>query len=125
MVDYLTLVGDVSDNIAGVAGIGPKTAQELVSTYGGLGDIYMSLDQLKPKLKDKLVAAQDTVPHARKMIQLYDVPDLNTRIEDYRYDLDYTAMKQILRDEVGFPSMVKLVDELQASLVRGMQQGLF
>jgi len=115
----------VSDNIAGVAGIGPKTAQELVSTYGGLGDIYMSLDQLKPKLKDKLVAAQDTVPHARKMIQLYDVPDLNTRIEDYRYDLDYTAMKQILRDEVGFPSMVKLVDELQASLVRGMQQGLF
>gem|GEM_PF-2224416 len=85
----------------------------------------MSLDQLSASVRDKLLAAQETVPHTRRMIQLYDVPELDVAIEHYNYTLDYSQMKQIFRDQVGFPSMVKLVDELQASLMRGVQQGLF
>ena len=125
MVDYLTLVGDVSDNVPWVAGIGPKMAQELVSKFGGLWEIYMSLDQLSEKTRNKLVAAQDTVAHSRKMIQLYDVPALDIAIEHYGYNLDFTQLKAILVTQVGFPSMAKWVDDLKASLVRGMQQGLF
>jgi hypothetical protein len=71
------------------------------------------------------MAAQGTVAHSRKMIQLYDVPELNCDMTCYNYNLDYGQMKTIFRDQVGFPSMVRLVDELQASLVRGVQQGLF
>jgi hypothetical protein len=85
----------------------------------------MALDQVSVSVRDKLVAAQGMIAHSRKMIQLYDVPELDVMIEHYGYDLDYGQMKQIFRDQVGFPSMVKLVDELQASLVRGVQQGLF
>lgn len=125
MVDYLTLIGDASDNVPGVAGIGPKMAQQLICQFGDLSAIYMSLDQVSASVRDKLVAAQDIVPHSRKMIQLYDVPELDVAIEHYGYDLDYSQMKTIFRDQVGFPSMVRLVDELQASLVRGVQQGLF
>ena len=87
--------------------------------------MYASLKEIDAKLRDKLLVAMDIIPHTKKMIQLYDVPGLNTSMDDYRYTLDYTSIKQILRDDVGFPSMTKLVDDLQASLVRGTQQGLF
>lgn len=125
MVDYLTLIGDVSDNIPGVPGVWPKTAQKLICQYRTVEDVYMALPEIDAKLRDKLAASIDIIPHTKKMIQLYDVPGLDTGLDAYRYDLDYMAMKQIFRDQVWFPSMVKLVDELQASLVRGTQQGLF
>jgi DNA polymerase-1 len=52
--DYLALVGDASDNIPGVDGIGEATAKDLIRSHGGLEEIYSSLETLKPKLKDKL-----------------------------------------------------------------------
>lgn len=125
MVDYLTLVGDVSDNIPGVQGVGPKTAQKLISKYRTVEDVYMALPEIDAKLREKLITAIDIIPHTKKMIQLYDVPNLDVAIENYDYELNYGTIKTIFRDEVWFPSMVRLVDELQASLVRGMQQGLF
>ena len=85
----------------------------------------MSLDQVSTSVKDKLVAAQGTVAHSRKMIQLYDVPELNCDMTCYDYHLDYGQLKTILVNQIGFPSMAKWVDDLKASLVRGTQQGLF
>src|SRR6185312_13590953 len=53
-IDLKALKGDASDNIPGVAGVGEKTAQDLISTYGSLDDVYNNLDQLKGKLKERL-----------------------------------------------------------------------
>jgi len=52
--DFLALVGDTSDNIPGVKGIGPKTAAPLLKKYGSLENIYEHLDDLKSSVKDKL-----------------------------------------------------------------------
>ncbi len=56
MVDLKALMGDSSDNIPGVAGVGPKTATELLLKFGSLQGVYDSLDDpsIKPKLREKL-----------------------------------------------------------------------
>jgi len=125
MVDYLTLIGDVSDNIPWVNGIGPKIAQQLISEYGTVEYLYHNLDQLNPKTREKLLKSASIIPHTKKMIQLYDVPNLECEMDHYRYNLDYDQMKQLFLTQVGFPSMVKLVDELKWAITNGMQQGLF
>ncbi len=56
MVDLKALMGDNSDNIPGVAGVGPKTATELLLKFGSLDGIYNNLDDasIRPKLREKL-----------------------------------------------------------------------
>src|SRR5512140_1505477 len=54
VVDYKALIGDVSDNIPGVKGVGEKTAQALYQTFTSLDDIYAHLDQSAPKVSSKL-----------------------------------------------------------------------
>lgn len=61
LVDLKALMGDSSDNIPGVAGVGPKTATELLVKHGSLDGVYANLDDvtIRPKLREKLVAGKD------------------------------------------------------------------
>ena len=61
MVDLKALMGDSSDNIPGVAGVGPKTATELLLKFGTLDGVYENLDDpsIKPKLREKLEVSKD------------------------------------------------------------------
>ncbi|MGC8513739.1 MAG: DNA polymerase I [Acidimicrobiales bacterium] len=58
---YAALRGDPSDNLAGVAGVGEKTAAKLINSYGDLDGIYAHLDELTPKLRESLAAAHERV----------------------------------------------------------------
>jgi len=58
-IDYLALIGDSSDNIPGVKGIGPKTAQNLLAQYQTLDDIYANLEQVPEKVRDKLLTCRE------------------------------------------------------------------
>ncbi len=58
---YAALRGDPSDNLAGVSGVGEKTAAKLINSYGDLDGIYVHLDELTPKLRESLAAAQERV----------------------------------------------------------------
>ena len=61
MVDLKALMGDSSDNIPGVAGVGPKTATELLMKFGSLDGVYENLEDasIRPKLREKLEAGKD------------------------------------------------------------------
>ncbi len=61
MVDLKALMGDSSDNIPGVAGVGPKTATELLMKFGSLDGIYENLEDasIRPKLREKLEAGKE------------------------------------------------------------------
>ena len=61
MVDLKALMGDSSDNIPGVAGVGPKTATELLLKFGTLDGVYANLDDasIRPKLREKLEAGRE------------------------------------------------------------------
>lgn len=57
VIDYQTLIGDSTDNIPGVKGIGPKTATKLIDEFGSVANLIQNLDQIKGKQKENLEAA--------------------------------------------------------------------
>ncbi|MDO5399843.1 MAG: DNA polymerase I [Eubacteriales bacterium] len=61
LIDLKALMGDSSDNIPGVAGVGPKTAKELLAKFGTLDGVYANIEDasIRPKLREKLAADRD------------------------------------------------------------------
>ncbi len=102
IVDYLILVGDSADNVPGVPGIGPKTAQVLLNEYGTLDNVYAHVDALKPAVRDKLEAARANIAELRVLLQVHcDVP-VREEWEALRVqDADHDALSR-LRAFLGF-----------------------
>jgi DNA polymerase-1 len=67
VIDVLGLMGDASDNIPGVKGIGEKGAKELVATFGGLEEIYARIGELKGKRREALEAGRDDAFRSREL----------------------------------------------------------
>ena len=61
LIDLKALMGDTSDNIPGVAGVGPKTAKDLLARFGSLDGVYENIDDpsIRPKLREKLISGKD------------------------------------------------------------------
>lgn len=78
-VDVKALMGDTSDNIPGVAGIGEKTALKLISQFGSLDGLYGSLPDasLSPKMNEKLIAGKESAYMSRTLARICrEVPDI-------------------------------------------------
>ncbi len=71
-VDYQSLVGDSSDNIAGVSGIGAKGAQSLIAEFGSLDNLYANLPKVAPKMASKISAGKDSAYLSQKLVRLRD-----------------------------------------------------
>ena len=100
-VQYAALRGDNSDNLPGVPGVGEKTAAKLINTKGGIDGIFASLDDLTPKLRENLAAAEEQVrSNAEVMLLVRDVP-MEARLED------------LALGEVDPPAVRKLFDFLE------------
>lgn len=81
-IDYLALVGDASDNIPGVKGIGPKTATDLLSRYQDLDSIYANLDEISGKTHDKLATDKANAYLSQELAKIItDVPILIPDLE--------------------------------------------
>jgi DNA polymerase-1 len=70
IIDYLALIGDSSDNVPGVAGIGPKGAVKLLQQYDDLDAVYAHLDELTPSVEKKLTAAKEMAYLSRTLVTL-------------------------------------------------------
>ena len=74
-IDYKALVGDTSDNIPGVSGVGEKTATQLIQEYGSLDAIYKNLKKIPPRFQSKLEAGKDNAYLSQKLATIVtDVP---------------------------------------------------
>ncbi len=95
-VQYAALRGDNSDNLPGVPGVGEKTAAKLINTRGGLDGVFASLDELTPKLRENLAAAEDQVrTNAEVMLLVRDVP-LEARLDDLSLgEVDAQAVRKL------------------------------
>src|SRR3954469_1637448 len=72
---YAALRGDPSDNLAGVPGVGEKTAAKLINAYGGIDGIFEHVDEQTPKLRASLAEHEATVrSNAEVMVLLRDIP---------------------------------------------------
>jgi DNA polymerase-1 len=75
LIDLKALVGDKSDNIPGVSGVGEKTAVSLLQEYGDLGSIYENLEHVAPRFRNKLEAGREDAELSRKLGEIVtDVP---------------------------------------------------
>lgn len=82
VIDYLSLIGDSSDNVPGVAGIGPKGAVKLLQEYGDLNAIYDHIDEMTPSVAKKLISAKELAYLSRTLVTLkndvVDITDFST-----------------------------------------------
>ena len=79
IADYLALVGDTSDNIPGIEGVGPKTAAKLLTEFGSIDAMTASPERIeKESLRNKIVAGAERLALNRKLVRLLDTlpPDL-------------------------------------------------
>ncbi|MBK9745860.1 MAG: DNA polymerase I [Chloroflexi bacterium] len=99
LIDYKALVGDASDNIPGVAGVGEKTATDLIQTYGTLDNIYANIALIKGAVAKKLEAGRDSayLSHTLATIRC-DIPitlDLNLCVS---HDFDRAKVEALFTD---------------------------
>ena len=105
VIDLKALMGDSSDNIPGVPGVGEKTALKLLVEHGDLDNIYINIDNVKGKLKDKLVENKDSAYFSKRMATIYcDVP-LGITLEDMKYDGPNNTLDDFYR-ELEFNSLI-------------------
>ena len=110
MVDLKALMGDSSDNIPGVAGVGEKTAIKLLQEYGTLGNLYNNVETVKGKLKDKLIASRDDAFMSYDLATIYkDVP-IDTDFSKIKYNGIDTLKYIELLNELEFYSLIKKLD---------------
>lgn len=84
--DVLALIGDSSDNVPGVPGVGPKTAAKLINAYGSVAGVYAHIDEIKqPKLKANLAAHEADVGRALQLVALRDDEDLVVDLKSLAY----------------------------------------
>ncbi len=82
--DLFGLMGDKADNIPGVPGVGPKTAEKLINEFGSMADLFSHLDQMKKsKLKEKLIEFQDQALLSKKLIGMKEDLDVPGTRNDY------------------------------------------
>ena len=107
MIDLKALMGDASDNIPGVKGIGEKTALKLLQEYDSLEGIYENIDKIKGSVHDKLVSDKDSAFMSKKIATIYlDVP-INIELNNLKYDgPDLLKLKEIYTD-LEFNSFLK------------------
>ena len=87
IIDYLALCGDSSDDIPGVAGIGPKTAMPLIQQYGTVENIYANIDNIEKKgLKDKLESGKENAFISKELATIICDVDFEFNIEDAKFE---------------------------------------
>ena len=125
MVDLKALMGDSSDNIPGVPGVGEKTAMDLVQRYGGIEEIYKDLSALAVKegVRKKLAAGEES---ARKSYWLAtilcDVP-LRFQPEDNLWDENYQPGLYELFKKLGFHKFIEKWGITPAGEIKAPEEG--
>ncbi len=98
IIDYLALVGDTSDNIPGVPGIGPKTATALLGEYGSIDALLAAADDIKGKTGERLRTHREQLPLSRQLATIHcDVPLEHGPRELHRREPDRERLQALYR----------------------------
>lgn len=103
----LALSGDSSDNIPGVAGVGPKTAAKLVNQYESLDGIYENIDELKGKQKERLVNDKSNAYLSLKLVHLCEEVPLELKEKEYGLEEANYSLLDPFFEELELHSLVQ------------------
>ena len=117
MIDLKALMGDSSDNIPGVSGIGEKTAIKLLSEYKNIDNLYNHLDEIKGKMHDKLASDKDKAYLSYHLATIFKEVPIDTSLESIKIkDINYLEYTDILK-ELEFFSLLKKMDKKEEKKV--------
>ena len=109
--DYFAIVGDASDNVPGVAGVGPKTSVELIKTFGHLEDILRAAQnddpRMKPALAKKLRDQQENALLSKQLVVLDPELDMAFSEEDYRVRTPDPAQLAAMFERYEFKNLLE------------------
>ncbi len=109
MIDIKSLMGDASDNIPGVKGIGEKTALSLLQKYGSLDGVYNNIDDISGKTKEKLINDKDNAYFSYKIATIYKDIDLDKNFDSIKYNGPKTDELISKYKELEFNSFLKSI----------------
>ena len=111
VIDLKALMGDMSDNYPGVAGIGPKVAIDLISEYQNLDNIYKNLDKIKPSIKEKLENSKDNAYLSQKLATLISNIPLEFKLSQSRFNQTSFLNLISLFKTFNFKSLIQRVEK--------------
>ncbi len=110
LIEVKALMGDSSDNVPGVPGIGEKSALELIAAYKTLENLYDRLDDIKGSRREKLEAGRDSAFLSRDLVTIDRAVPLDVTFDDMVFARKATpALMDNLR-RLGFNSIIKKLD---------------
>lgn len=104
--DLKGIMGDSSDNIPGVKGIGEKGASALIQKYGTVEEIYNHIDEIKGKTKEKLINDKDNAFFSKELATIYKEVPIDKNIEKIKYEGITPKLVPLLK-EYEFFSLIK------------------
>lgn len=121
MIDLKALMGDASDHIPGVKGIGEKTAISLLSKYDSLDNLYDNIDSVTGKTKEKLINDKENAYMSYDLATIYREVPLDFELEDLKYNGVNREKYIELLKEFEFNSLLKKMGE-QSITANNLQQ---
>ena len=107
MIDLKSLMGDSSDNIPGVKGIGEKTAIKLLQQYGSLDGVYENLDNIKGAVHDKLANDKDNAYMSYDIATIYREVPIDTSFDNIKYLNEETEELINIYNDLDFHSFLR------------------
>lgn len=110
IIDLKGLMGDASDNIPGVPGVGEKTALKLLAAHGSVEGVYEAIDQQKGKLKEKLVENEELALISKKLATIERNAPIEIKVDELAYSgPDQDELIQVW-NELAFKSLLEKMD---------------
>lgn len=107
IIDMKGLMGDKSDNIPGVPGIGEKTAIKLLKEYDSVENLYAHIEEMKPsKMKEKLVENQDQAMMSKQLATILIEAPLTIHLEDLTYSGQDEEAVTAIYEELQFKTLL-------------------
>jgi DNA polymerase-1 len=122
-VEIQTLMGDSTDNVPGIPGVGPKTAVELIKKYKTADNVLNHLSELKPKQRENFEKYADRLPIARQLVTLKDDVEFDFDPEACKFHgLNKSALKTHLQT-LGFNNLLRRISGDDAPLAVSQAKG--
>lgn len=99
VIDYLGMMGDASDNIPGIPGVGDKTAKKLLGLYNSMEGLYENTDLLKGKQKEKVEANKELAFLSKKLATINTAVPVNFKAEEFiRKEMNKEAVRDLFAE---------------------------
>ena len=108
-IDFLGIMGDKSDNIPGVFGVGEKTAQKLITEYGSIEQVYEGIDNIKGKLKEKLENSKENAFLSKDLVTINTDAPVKFSFDDFKIKEPNFQQIELLFKELEFNNILNRV----------------